>query len=100
MESTVLKRYWLLALTVVLTLVPWAQPQSDKLQIHHIYVGQGGGAVLISPNGEVVLFEMGQRTWRRVIPRLATKAPRNVLRAPASKLRIAEVKKALCREEM
>jgi hypothetical protein len=30
---------------------------NGKLQIHHIDVGQEDGAVLISPAGQVVLFE-------------------------------------------
>jgi beta-lactamase superfamily II metal-dependent hydrolase len=33
---------------------------NGKLQIHHIDVGQGDGAVLISPKGEVVLFDAGE----------------------------------------
>ena len=32
---------------------------SGKLQIHYISVGQGDAAVLISPLGEVVLFDTG-----------------------------------------
>jgi competence protein ComEC len=36
----------------------WAQA-NGKLQIHFIDVGQGDGAVLISPKGEVVLFDDG-----------------------------------------
>lgn len=31
-----------------------------KLQIHHMDVGQGDGAVLISPGGQVVLFDVGE----------------------------------------
>jgi len=34
---------------------------NGKLQIHFIDVGQGDGAVLISPNGAVVLFDTGVR---------------------------------------
>src|SRR5262245_61811923 len=33
---------------------------NGKLQIHHIDVGQGDGAVLISPGGQVVLFDAGE----------------------------------------
>src|SRR5947209_6728452 len=33
---------------------------NGKLQIHHIDVGQGDGAVLISPKGQIVLFDMGE----------------------------------------
>src|SRR5512139_4210340 len=32
---------------------------NGKLQIHYIDVGQGDAAVLISPNGETVLFDDG-----------------------------------------
>jgi beta-lactamase superfamily II metal-dependent hydrolase len=34
---------------------------NGKLQIHFMDVGQGDGAVLISPQGQVVLFDGGQR---------------------------------------
>src|SRR5713226_9732260 len=33
---------------------------NGKLQIHHMDVGQGDGAVLISPAGQVVLFDVGE----------------------------------------
>lgn len=33
---------------------------NGKLQIHHMDVGQGDGAVLISPKGQVVLFDAGK----------------------------------------
>jgi beta-lactamase superfamily II metal-dependent hydrolase len=33
---------------------------NGKLQIHHIDVGQGDGAVLISPGGQVVMFDAGE----------------------------------------
>ncbi len=33
--------------------------QNGKLQIHYMDVGQGDGALLISPNGEIVLFDSG-----------------------------------------
>jgi competence protein ComEC len=33
---------------------------NGKLQIHHMDVGQGDGAVLISPGGQVVLFDVGE----------------------------------------
>src|SRR5262245_38261239 len=36
----------------------WAQA-NGKLQIHYMDVGQGDGAVLISPQGQVVLFDNG-----------------------------------------
>lgn len=37
-----------------------AQVANQKLQIHHIDVGQGDGAVLISPQRQVVLFDAGK----------------------------------------
>jgi competence protein ComEC len=37
----------------------WAQG-NGKLQLHFIDVGQGDGAVLISPGGEVVAFDIGR----------------------------------------
>ena len=33
---------------------------NGKLQIHHIDIGQGDGAVLISPGGQVVIFDAGE----------------------------------------
>ena len=36
-----------------------AQPGDGRLQIHHIDMGQGDGAVLISPQGKVILFDAG-----------------------------------------
>jgi beta-lactamase superfamily II metal-dependent hydrolase len=33
---------------------------NGKLQIHHIDIGQGDGAVLISPGGQVVVFDAGE----------------------------------------
>lgn len=38
---------------------------NGKLQIHFMDVGQGDGAVLISPRGEVVLFDAGKDMKRR-----------------------------------
>ncbi len=43
----------------------FGQVANGKLQIHHIDVGQGDGAVLVSPRGEVVLFDMGQDMKRK-----------------------------------
>lgn len=37
-----------------------AQTGNGKLQIHHIDMGQGDAAVLISPEGKVVLFDAGK----------------------------------------
>ncbi len=38
-----------------------AQPGNGRLQIHFMHVGQGDGALLISPGGETVLFDSGVR---------------------------------------
>jgi hypothetical protein len=38
---------------------------NGKLQIHHIDVGQGDGAVLISPAGQVVVFDAGEDMKKR-----------------------------------
>src|SRR6266480_3335470 len=38
---------------------------NGKLQIHHMDVGQGDGAVLISPKGQVVLFDAGEDLKKR-----------------------------------
>jgi len=38
---------------------------NGKLQIHHIDVGQGDGAVLISPGGQVVVFDAGEDMKKR-----------------------------------
>lgn len=38
---------------------------NGHLQIHHIDVGQGDGAVLISPGGQVVLFDAGEDMKKR-----------------------------------
>jgi beta-lactamase superfamily II metal-dependent hydrolase len=37
----------------------WGQA-NGKLQLHFIDVGQGDGAILISPGGQVVAFDIGQ----------------------------------------
>jgi competence protein ComEC len=56
------RRLLLLCLfTLCLTLQAFAQGNGN-LQIHFMNVGQGDGAVLISPRGEVVLFDDGVRT--------------------------------------
>lgn len=41
------------------------QAADGKLQIHHIDVGQADAAVLISPQGQVVLFDMGEDLKRK-----------------------------------
>jgi beta-lactamase superfamily II metal-dependent hydrolase len=38
---------------------------NGKLQIHHMDVGQGDGAVLVSPGGEVVVFDVGEDMKKR-----------------------------------
>jgi len=59
-------RRWLSAFIVFFTFTgAFAQVQNGKLQIHHIDIGQGDGAVLISPQGEVVLFDMGEDLKKR-----------------------------------
>ena len=47
-----------LVLTVCVPSLAMAQA-NGRLQIHYIDVGQGDGAVLISPLGQVVLFDNG-----------------------------------------
>jgi competence protein ComEC len=59
------KNFARLAVFVLMSAFACGQAQNGKLQIHHIDVGQGDGAVLISPNGEVVLFDMGQDMKRK-----------------------------------
>src|SRR5882672_2640241 len=58
------------AAAVLLLLVPataFAIAGNGKLQIHHIDVGQGDGALLISPNGQTALFDDGVYTNCSVI---------------------------------
>ena len=38
---------------------------NGKLQIHHIDVGQGDGVVLISPGGQIVVFDAGEDMKKR-----------------------------------
>jgi beta-lactamase superfamily II metal-dependent hydrolase len=53
-------------LVCILAFVEVANGQANgKLQIHHMDVGQGDGAVLISPKGEVVLFDAGEDMKKR-----------------------------------
>lgn len=55
-----MRRTILLILLSLLALAPAAFGQANgNLQIHFMDVGQGDGAVLISPRGEVVLFDSG-----------------------------------------
>ncbi len=47
----------------ILILARIASGQANgKLQIHHMDVGQGDGAILISPGGQVVVFDVGEDT--------------------------------------
>lgn len=57
------------ALAFVVLLSPaWLFSQANgKLQIHFIDVGQGDGAVLISPLGEVVLLDQGRAAFGRCV---------------------------------
>jgi beta-lactamase superfamily II metal-dependent hydrolase len=47
-------------LSILLPLAIAFAQANGKLQIHHIDVGQGDGAVLISPGGQVVVFDAGE----------------------------------------
>src|SRR2546425_12756664 len=51
-------------LSLAAAVVSFAQG-NGKLQIHHMDVGQGDGAVLISPGGQVVLFDVGEDMKRK-----------------------------------
>ncbi|MBZ5509247.1 MAG: hypothetical protein LAO78_27630 [Acidobacteriia bacterium] len=53
-----LRLYLSLCLFVFTTSIAFGQA-NGKLQIHYIDVGQGLGAVLISPDGQIVLFDDG-----------------------------------------
>jgi beta-lactamase superfamily II metal-dependent hydrolase len=52
-------RYRFLLSLLLATAGMWAQG-NGRLQIHFIDVGQGDGAILISPGGEVVAFDIGR----------------------------------------
>jgi len=63
-ETQLLGRIVLVALFAVVLLSLWAPcalaiQGNGKLQIHHIAVGQGDGAVIITPEGQVVLIDSG-----------------------------------------
>jgi beta-lactamase superfamily II metal-dependent hydrolase len=52
--------------TWILVFAGTAKAQANgKLQIHHMDVGQGDGAILISPNGQVVVFDVGEDLKKR-----------------------------------
>jgi beta-lactamase superfamily II metal-dependent hydrolase len=53
-----MKKLLLFILSITFTSIIYGQA-NGKLQIHFIDVGQGDAAILISPNGEVVLFDDG-----------------------------------------
>lgn len=48
----------------ILAATAWGQANGN-LQIHHMDVGQGDGAILISPKGQLVLFDVGEDMKRR-----------------------------------
>jgi beta-lactamase superfamily II metal-dependent hydrolase len=53
-------------LACILLLAGSAAGQANgNLQIHHMDVGQGDGAILISPGGQVVLFDAGEDLKKR-----------------------------------
>ncbi len=57
-----MRKYFILWLNVAIFLPAIAFGQANgKLQIHFMDVGQGDGALLISPQGETVLFDDGVR---------------------------------------
>ena len=61
-----MRRFLGVVAVVVLGLPSIAYAQANgKLQIHFMDVGQGDGAVLISPQGEIVLFDDGARASRQ-----------------------------------
>ncbi len=84
-------------LSVVVPLLAITAPAptqtNGKLQIHFKDVGQGDGAVLISPQGEVVLFDNGvlnQCTVLRFFPvALARSAPSSPWRRQAARRAIS-----------
>jgi beta-lactamase superfamily II metal-dependent hydrolase len=50
--------------SVLLAVCAGAQA-NGKLRIHHMDAGQGDGAVLISPSGQVVVFDIGEDMKRK-----------------------------------
>jgi competence protein ComEC len=61
-EESPMKRLALTLLLLTLLSAPAAYWQANgKLQIHFMDVGQGDGAILISPLGQTVLFDNGKR---------------------------------------
>lgn len=54
------KQFWVLTMLLVSSWPAFGQ-ENGKLQIHFMDVGQGDGALLISPQGKTVLFDNGAR---------------------------------------
>lgn len=52
-------RYFVFAVVLAAVSLASAQPGDGKLQIHHIDMGQGDAAVLVTPQGKVVLLDAG-----------------------------------------
>jgi len=59
------RKLWSISILLLVNVCAFAQVQNGKLQIHHIDRGQADAGVLISPNGEVVLFDMGEDMKRK-----------------------------------
>lgn len=64
-KKAIFRRGWILLIVLSISVLAQGQAQDGKLQIHHIDVGQGDSAVLISPKGEIVLFDMGEDMKRK-----------------------------------
>jgi beta-lactamase superfamily II metal-dependent hydrolase len=60
-----LRRLSVLFVSMYLLAATASGQANGKLQIHHIDVGQGDGAVLISPAGQVVVFDAGEDLKKR-----------------------------------
>src|SRR5689334_12546978 len=52
-------------LFLAVTIHCFGQAANGKLQIHHIDMGQGDAALLISPGGETVMFDAGEDIAQR-----------------------------------
>lgn len=62
LRSTLLPAAFGAVIALTLASSPAAAAGNGKLQIHHMMIGQGDGTLLISPNGEAVLFDDGVYT--------------------------------------
>jgi competence protein ComEC len=60
-----MRRLISIALYCFSCIVTFAQVQDGNLQIHHMDIGQGDAAVLISPLGQVVLLDAGEDLKKR-----------------------------------